>query len=255
MAQANSEFVLNVELVEENSEHTEMNVLSFSSRPSTFREVRGTIEERFEIPACVQSLRYEGNIVAADVVSPETLYLQSGDTVQIVYPAKGATKDVIQAVDWLSQSCKILRENREVNARSTNTIFHQYQVSTIGSGDVYAFLTRDMFTSLRERIVVNCRHFDYIGGVQVLVEFHNHLVDVRMRRKSDTDLKPLILFELMCCTAMACFCMNECLAGRIVQCGGLETLNASFLSFPADYTNLTNDGKLVIAKGLRGIYK
>ena len=90
---------LNVELIEENSEHTEMNALSFSSRPSTFREVRGTIEERFKIPACVQSLRYEDNIVAADVICPETLYLQSGDTVQIVYSAKGATKDVIQAVD------------------------------------------------------------------------------------------------------------------------------------------------------------
>ena len=53
---------------------------------------------------------------------------------------------------------------------------------------MYAFLTRDMFTSsMREHIVVNCRHFDYIGGIQVLVEFHNNLVDVRMRRMSDTD--------------------------------------------------------------------
>jgi len=251
MALVRSEFMLKVEFVQENTKFTEMDTLFFTSRPTTFKEVKERIEDLFLIPACVQTLRYEGSVVA-DIANLENLYLQSGDTVQVCYPAKGATKEVKKAFDWLSQSCKLVRESNESDTIKDSKLFIQLFMP---SRDVYGFLTHDMFATLQDRILVNCRHFDFLGGLKILVEFHTSLVDIRMKKKFYFVPVPFILFERLCCTAMACFCMNEYLAGRIVQCGGHETLIESFLLRPADNSTLTKDNMLVIAEGLRGIYK
>jgi len=246
------EVILNVELVQESPEVTEINKIRFSSRPTTFRGVKEEIEELFFIPTCVQTLRYEGNVVA-DGTTLESLYLQSCDSIQVHYPAKGAAiGEIKHAIDWLSKCSSLLEINE--SSQQKIKVLSLKDVSTFKNRAVYMFLTRDMFATAAVQYV-NCRHFDYLGGLEVLIKFHNHLIETRSRQVQKSDLLPLHHFERLCCTTMARFCMNEYFAGRIVKCGGLQTLIASFLSFPADSRNWSKRYSLVIIEALLGIFK
>ena len=235
-----------IELVRENPKATEILTLSLSNRPTTFSEIKEKIEEHCSIPTCVQTLRYEGCVVA-DGASPESLYLQNGDTVQVFYPAKGAIQEIKQAIDWLSKCSSLLSGKGGVLSLS--------EVSTFKNRTAIMFISKDMFKteeySTRE---VNCLYFDYLGGLEILVEFHRNLVETRSR--NICDILPLHLFERLCCSVMASFCRNEYLARRIVQCEGLETLIASFLSFPAIAKQVFSKtyGKVILT-ALCGIYK
>ena len=248
------EFALAAELIREKSKAKEVKTLTFSSRPITFREVKEEIEGLFLIPTCVQTLRYEDGVVA-DSTKLETLYLQSGDTIQVFYPAKGATEVVKGAVDWLSKCSSCLKELNEAHAAgSTDTLSREY-ISTFMNGDAFTFLAEDMFMTEEDSIHdVNCKHFDYLGGIEVIVEFLKQMMETRSRNIR-VGVLYLEAFEGLCCSALGRFCGIEELVGRVIKCGGLESIIKSFLSFPADDKSLSNNCTMVILEALRGIVK
>ena len=233
-------FILQIELYSEKSQSLEVKALSFPSCPATIQEIKDKIEESFCIPISVQTVLIQNNEVPINC-SPASLYLRSGDTVRVLYPAKGLTDEVKSVTEWLKEVTDVLDSIQKLDQDGTVsalTVEH-FSVLTDSRADC---LLRKLFTPwINPATQVNGVHFTSVGGVELLTKLHRHIIEIR-KHKFHYDLRNMIGYmEYICCETCVSFSMNQACASYLAQCGGLENCIDSFLMRPANDDNLRDN--------------
>ncbi len=72
--------------------------------------------------------------------------------------------------------------------------------------------------------LVNCYHFDYLGGIQLLVKFHELSVKNRQINRNHSRY-----LEFVCCQVICKFGVNNELCKRMTESGGLQSCIGTFL--------------------------
>lgn len=249
------EFELNVELFHEKSEAVQTHILIFPSQPATFKEIERRVEECCNIPECVQTLFYQGSEIP-DSTDPQSLYLRSGDTVRVSYPDKGLVSEVKSAMKWLQQSIDILAKFHKVQSSGMATNIPDESVAVL-SDRTSRMLDKELFSPWTDPCtLVNAKHFDYLGGPQLLVDFHNCLIKLRKDGVCTDHRIHIPYFEFICCRSIANYAMNNTFSSRAAQCGGLDSCIGSFLIKPADDESLLMYNTYsVVVQALRAIFK
>ena len=228
----NRDFLLQAELFSEKLKTTELVTLTFSSPPITFQEIKDRIEECCCIPVCVQTLYYQSNEVLPNC-SPISLYIRSGDTIRVSYPVKGETKRVLDVVEWLRQSSKILGEIRQLKQEA---MVDALENNAVLSDSRRRNFSRALFCPYSNPVkYVNSVYFTFLGGVKLLTDFHHHAIALR---KENLQTSTIGYFEQMCCQACADYSMYKECAVHLSQSGELENCMATFLKKKADDNSL-----------------
>lgn len=223
----NPEFFVKVELYSDNLKTSEVVRMEFPTHPATFQEIQDKVEEICSIPVCDQTLYYHGSTVIS-TLSPSSLYLRSGDTIRVVYSVKGETKKVTDLVEGLKTKLEWLGVVRQLNKDEMD--------ATIDSNKELVFMVQRIFSGVFRPYsdpakYVNSCHFSSLGGVELLIEIHRQLIELR---KEGSKAFNLAYFENVCCQASADYSMFKDCAVHLALCGGLENCIESFLMKPAD---------------------
>ncbi len=99
--------------------------------------------------------------------------------------------------------------------------------------------------------LVNCYHFDYLGGIQLLVKFQELLVKNRRIRPHLSYRNHSRYLEFVCCQAICKFCVNNELCKRMTESGGLQSCIGTFLMNGL----LKSQDNYFISVALEAIYK
>ena len=249
-------FELSVELSPEISESLRTEILCFSSQPATFKKIKEKVEECCCVPECVQTILYQDNVVS-DNSTPQSLYLRSGDTVRVSYPHRGLVNEVKTVVKWLQQCTKVLLKFWEAWNSGKKEIISDESMAILADRTAPRLLVKQLFSPWSDSsTLVNAQHFDYLGGVQVMVNFHKLLLKLRKSNINLSDNVYIPYLEFVCCRGIANYAMNNGCSRRVAQCGGLDSCIASFLIKEADDESLRiNSDYTVLVVALRGIFK
>ena len=239
------DFILQIELYSETSQSLEVKALTFPSCPATIQEIKDKIEESFCIPISVQNVLICNNEVPINC-SPASLYLRSGDTVRVLYPAKGLTDEVKSATEWLKEVTDVLDSIQKLDQDETVSALTVEHFSVLSDSRADG-LFRKLFTPWSNpAIQVNGVHFTSVGGVELLTKLHRHIIEIR-KHKFHYSLRNMIGYmEFLCCDTCANFSMNKACASYLAQCGGLENCIDTFLMKPANNHNLHDNNLCVI---------
>ena len=205
----------------------------------------------------LQNILYQQSEIA-DTCTTQSLYLRSGDTVHVVCPEKGQVNEVKQVVQWLKTCCQVLTNlQHKCKLSGTETVHISKESLQILLNRVPSRLIRKViFSSWSDPSnLVNSFHFDFLGGVELLVDFHRLLIQIRHHNLYNYE-KYSPYLEVICCEAISNFSMNHSLSRRMAQTGGLESCIDSFLMKPADDKSLLkHQGFTVIKMALDALYK
>ncbi len=213
-------------------------------------EIKSRIEEVCSIPACVQKLTYNGAWVA-DSCTTNSLYLREGDVVQVLCPNKGTVEDVKSVVKWLGVGVQAPLEGLHQNR--TTPLSPESKVILWNNMDMSSYLVRQTLFSWSDpsQQLVNCYHFDYLGGIQLLVKFHELLVKNRQIRPHLSYRNHSRYLEFVCCQTICKFCVNNELCKRMTESGGLQSCIGTFLMNGL----LKSQDNYFISVALEAIYK
>ena len=219
------------------------------------RKIKEKIEECCCVPECVQTILYQDNVVS-DNITPQSLYLRSGDTVRVSYPHRGLVHEVKTVVKWLQQCTEILQKFWEALNSGKKEIISDESMAILADQTAPGLLDKQLFSQWSDSsALVNAQHFDYLQGVHLMVNFHKLLLKLR---KNNIDLSNVYIpyLEFVCCRGIANYAMNNDCSRRVAQCGGLDSCIASFLIKAADDESLRiNRDYTVLVVALRGIFK
>ena len=151
---------------------TEEKLLCFDTHPQTVLDVKKTIETEFNIPVCVQCIKFESTVLgSSDKIT--SLRIRSGDSLSVTYNARAQCSEINDAVDWMTTLCGLLRnEVKPVTSdEAYSLIVHGYQTSTM---EDLAYNNFSPWTSPVTQ--VNKLYFLQIGGLDVLLELYSHVL-------------------------------------------------------------------------------
>ena len=249
-------FELNVDLIPEESDTFRTETLFFSCQPATFKEIKEKVEERCCVPECVQTILYQGNVVS-ESSTPQSFYLRSGDTVRVTYPHKGLVHEVKTVVKWLQKCTEVLLKFLEACNSGKKVTISDESAAVLADRNAPLLLEEKLFSEWSDSSTsVNAQHFDYLGGIQLLVNFHKLLVTFRKEDINLSDRVYIPYLEFVCCRAIANYARDIDSSRRLAQCGGLDSCIGSFMIKPADDESLLiNNNYAVLIEALRGIFK
>ena len=234
-------FTINVELCSKSSDTAEVVTLQFEELPPDFQGIKVQIERNFSIPTTAQTLHYRGIEISADS-SPSSLYLRSGDSIRVVYQAKGDTKEVKSYVKWLATISELLSRIKPLNKGGKIKALEICEELTSQHGK---FLSYSLFCPYSDQVkYTNCTYFTSLGGVALLTKVHRLVIEIR---KEGTDSFLLAHLEHACCQACSSYSMHKDCASILAQNGGLENNIETFLKTPANSESLiiTNQYRVI----------
>ena len=184
--------------------------------PSCTLDLKKEIQTQLSIPVCVQGLSYQSAVLADDD-SFETKHIRSGDTISVRYLCEGDCEKVSKVIDWVRQL---------IGAISSEDNDRLEQVTASGAAeDLDVSLALTLFDWLDPRSYVNKIFFEWIGGLDALLNLYRSLLQKDWRSMS-TRLKYL---EGICTQSIANFAETFPLRRILLQRGILEACVQSFL--------------------------
>lgn len=195
---------------------TTIKSLALDSLPSCTLDLKKEIQAQLSIPVCVQALSYQAAVLA-DNDSFETKHIRSGDTISVRYLCEGDCEQVGKVIDWVRQL---------IGAISSEDDDQLEQVTASGaSEDLDVSLALTLFDWLDPRSYVNKIFFEWIGGLDALLNLYRSLLQKDWGGMS-TRLKYL---EGICTQSIANFAETFPLRRLLLQRGILEACVQSFL--------------------------
>ncbi len=209
---------------------TETKELLLPSLPDSFQTIKEAIEDKYSIPACVQTLWVKERLIDnPQSISPSSVYLKSGDTLKITYPVKGEINRVKALLKWLSQCCTILSDILKLTKKEdVNKLFSKHQ-EFLTDDSRMIFVQFTLFPSSVKSKWVNMMFFNDRGGIELLAELHKRLNSILESKVH----KPLHSFaeshQSLCCIAFALLSKDSEVRDKVTASGSLEACIQSFL--------------------------
>ena len=247
-------FQLNILLhLKDSSSTPEMKTVAFPSPPATILDIKKEIEASCNIPSFMQTLFHQ-HCEASDDCSLQCLYLRSGDAVEVIHEGQGEVSDVKFVVDWLEKSLemclKLLNENK--------IIYHvEEELYEVFANETAKSYIQSIFSPWPNPCkLVNALHFDFLGGVELLLRFHKALIRIKRHQHACPRIFQYLNFQ--CVKMIANYAMNNDLSRRLAECGLLETCVETFVMVPANDKRMRSArsyDKYTVQTSLRGIFK
>ena len=144
--------------------------ISLPTQPRTIRELKNKIEEKYDIPSCLQTLQFGEKaccLVLHDGTPLESIRLRDGDTIKVCYCAQTNCADTANAIRYMQD----LLRTKDVQA-SSNTALCQ---------TVELLLNRLAFERfspwLSPPTMASKLHFAANGGLQLVVKLYEEVVN------------------------------------------------------------------------------
>ena len=100
---------------------------------SSVQQIKEYLEEKYDIPVCLQTLRYSSVVLKQDT-SVASLRLRHGDELQVSYYAKAECQEMRRVMRWLEAFVNCVVHGREFPQdvdEEVDLLLGQHQVSTI----------------------------------------------------------------------------------------------------------------------------
>lgn len=232
-----SDYELLVELHCERSLVSDVRKISFTSTPTTIQEIKEKVEECCSVPVCVQTVYYHSELLLDDCVL-STLYMRSGDSIKVTFPERGECDKVKEVTQWLTAVIPLLRLCQYADETMLEGL-NSRNISILVNEEKASLMSRELFYPWNNKVKsVNCSHFVYLNGVDLLVTFHKHAIE--LRRSNDCQFARYLstYFEVICSQTVANFAVDFACRRLLFRGEGLEQCIQSFLIKPADDESL-----------------
>ena len=224
-------FQINIALCSEELNSTETEALRLPSLPATFQEIKEKVEDLFSIPACVQTLWIqESKIHDPANTKPSSFYLQNDDTVKVTYPIKGECDRVKEVLKWLAKCYTALDEVKNSQSEEDVRSLVPHIKTLLLNQEMINSLSISLFTPTTNKTKwVNILHFDNLGGIDLLVKFHEKFIFFRKNDVFKSLHSAAEAMESICCCAFTLLSKHITIRKRVTDCGGLNTCIETFL--------------------------
>jgi len=246
-------FYLNIVLCLKNSKSTpQTKSVAFPSPPATILDIKKVIETSCNIPCFMQTLLHQHS-EASDGCSLQSLYLRSGDTVEVLHNGEGDVNRVKGVMKWLEKCLKMCEEYlADLRCgKEPYILAHLIEVANEANGFYAVFSPWSKPCKL-----VNALHFDFLGGIELLKKFHKVVISIK---RHQYDYPRMFRFlDLHCVRMIANYAMNNDLSRRLAGGGLLESCIDTFVMVPANDRRIQSAQMYYMSTletSLRGIFK
>ena len=203
---------------------TDVKYLSLPVLPHTVLELKRVIQSEFSIPACVQTVAYNTELLTDDV-ELATRSVRSGDTVDVTFLCRGDCRSLEEVNAWMKNLIQtiIIDDNayqREVSDHNVEMIVYDGLQSGMDNALGY-----DLFEWLIPRTMVNKAYFESTGGLHLLLELSQRI----FRRKWSSLRVYQKYLESVCIQAFANYGETAGLRRKLLKLGVLELCFKSLL--------------------------
>ena len=201
---------------------TEVKFLSLPTLPLTVLELKEAVQREYSVPACVQRLAFQAEVLADDIQLASRC-LRSGDTVDVTFLCHGDCRSTEEVTAWIRNLIQAYDENE----------FHgemgDYNIDMVVynglQGGLDSALGYDLFEWLIPRTMVNKAYFESIGGLDLLFELYQRI----FRREWSSLRFHQKLLECVCTQAFANYGETAALRRKLIKMGLLELCFKSVL--------------------------
>ena len=201
---------------------TEAKYLTLPALPVTALDLKYLIQGEFSVPACVQSLAYQTEVLTDDV-ELATVCLRSGDTVDVTFFCRGDCHSLEEVVAWIMNLIQVFDENERRGKAGDYSV--EVVIFDGIQSNLDAALGYDLFEWLLPRTMVNKAYFECSGGLSLLLELYRRL----FRREWSTMGIYMKYLENVCTQAFANYGETAGLRRKLVKMGVLELCFKSLL--------------------------
>ena len=220
-----AEVVLAFHLHSKSEGTTEVNNLSLPALPHTVRELKQIVQREFSVPACVQTVTYQTEVLSDDV-ELASRRLRSGDSVDVTFLSRGDCRSVEEVNAWMRTLIEAFDQNqsrREIGDYNVDVVVFDGLQSSLDLALGY-----DLFQWLIPKTMVNKAYFESSGGLNLLFELYQRML---RREWSSLRLRQKYL-ESVCTQAFANFGETAALRRKLIKMGVLEMCFKSLLRVP-----------------------
>ena len=210
-------FNFNVQLHSTKTKLAENREIKFVSPPQDILAVKKQVEKQFSIPACVQTVSFNGHTLKNDIKLSD-LRVRNGDMFHVEYLAKGDCADLMEIISWLDQlSNAMVHEYSDLNDIAENGLQQKFlrNLPTI-------FFSWEDTTS---RSYVNKLFFADNDGVNMILKVYKFLLQ-KTWNVMDISFK---CFESWILASLFCFTETFPLCRLLIQHNIIEMLTQSLL--------------------------
>ena len=160
----------NVELFCTETKATKYTTISFpeDEAPTTIANLKFKVEEKFNIPLCIQNLTYETHQLRDDT-NLEITMIRSGDTFRIEYLAEGQCEEIMDVVTWFVKVRDFLLLEDPVLYR-ISTDFDDLLIVGINEEFIENLAFKYLFPWLDACKYANKLYFVQCGGLNVVMD-------------------------------------------------------------------------------------
>ena len=202
--------------------NTEVKYLSLPALPHTVLELKGAVQQQFSIPACVQTVAYQTEVLADDV-QLSSRFLRSGDTVDVMFFCYGDCSSIEEVNVWMKELIQAYEEcelERDGGEHKVDMIVYNGLQKGLDSALGY-----DLFEWLVPRTMVNKAYFECSGGLTLLLKLYHHIFS---REWSRLRVHQKYL-ESVCTQAFANYGETASLRRKLIKMGLLDLCFKSML--------------------------
>lgn len=201
---------------------TEVKFLSLPALPHTVLELKGAVQQKFSVPACVQTVAYQTEVLTDDV-QLSSRFLRSGDTVDITFFCYGDCSSMEEVNVWMRELIQAYEEC-EVEGDGGEHKVDMIVYNGLQKG-LDSALGYDLFEWLVPRTMVNKAYFESSGGLMLLLKLYQHIFS---REWSRLRVHQKYL-ESVCTQAFANYGETASLRRKLVKMGLLDLCFRSML--------------------------
>lgn len=201
---------------------TEVKFLSLPALPQTVLELKEAVQQQFSVPACIQTVSYQTEVLSDDVHLSSRL-LRSGDTVDVMFFCYGDCSSIEEVNTWMGE---LIQAYEECEIEGDGG---EHKVDVIVSNGLQngldSALGYDLFEWLVPRTMVNKAYFESSGGLTLLLKLYHHIFS---REWSRLHVHQKYL-ESVCTQALANYGETASLRRKLVKMGVLDLCFKSML--------------------------
>ena len=214
--------MLEIHLHSKSERTTEVKYLSLPTLPHTVLEFKQIVQREFSVPACVQTVTYQTEVLSDDV-ELASRRLRSGDSVDVSFLSRGDCSSVEEVNTWMRTLIDTFDQNQskgEVGDYNVEVVVYDGLQSGLDTALGY-----DLFQWLIPRTMVNKAYFESSGGLRLLFKLYQRIFQ---REWSSLRIYQKYL-ESVCTQAFANYGETAGLRRKLVEMGVLELCYKSLL--------------------------
>ena len=212
--------------------------LVFNKYPRTGLEVKKEVQDKFNIPLCLQTI-YFNSFELGDTQELSSIHLREGDTLTVSYTTHGDLNTVQEIIDAMAKTCTQLESIKDSILVGTLT---QEEYNEISNYNFIDRLNEVFVRTTQEALKVHHLYFIHNSGVEIVIRIKRILavipwekLPMKLQQLEQATLK--YLWSLSCTLGVRCYLFKfDDLA---------ELISISILRVP-----VKPNEKLIVAKGM-----